>query len=225
MADDHCCQAMSCYGSKTIETPNLDAIAKQGMKFNHMTVTNSLCAPSRAVLLTGKYSHLNGLRSNRDSFDGSQQTFPKLLQQSGYETAIVGKWHLKTRPTGFDYYCLMPGHGRYFDCPMKESHEPWEEGSIREGYLTDVITDYSIDWLKKRTTDKPFCLMVHHKSPHGPHYPAERHQNFMANETLPEPPTLLDTYEGRAPEVIADLLQESRMAICRYPQYTDEVVR
>ena len=230
MADDHCLQAMGCYGSKTMKTPHLDRLAQQGMRFTHMTATNSLCAPSRAVLLTGKYSHINGLRSNGIEFDGSQQTFPKLLKEVGYETAIVGKWHLKTEPQGFDYYNVMPGQGRFIDCPLKEKGKPWTDGgkggTVHKGYLTDVISNISIDWLDNhRNRQKPFCLMVHHKAPHGPHDPAPRHRALFKDETIPEPPTLLDDYSGRAPETIQGKLQSSRMAICRYPQYREEIAR
>ncbi len=229
MADDHTRAAMSCYGGKTIRTPNLDRLAREGMLFEHMTVTNSLCAPSRAVLLTGKYSHKNGFRKNGDSFDGSQQTFPKLLQEAGYETAIVGKWHLKTEPTGFDHYLVMPAQGRYFNCPLKAKGEVWQDGAkggkVHEGYLTDVIGEQSIRWLQSRESDKPFCLMVHHKAPHGPHEPAPRHEGLFENDVIPEPQTLLDDYRGRAPEHIADTLGSSRMAICRYPQYEKEIAR
>ena len=114
MADDHAAHALSCYGSKINQTPNLDRIAAGGMRFNNAFVTNTLCGPSRAALLTGKYSHLNGFRDNAPNtvFDGSQQTFPKLLQQAGYQTAVVGKWHLNSEPTGFDYWSILPGPGR-----------------------------------------------------------------------------------------------------------------
>lgn len=229
MADDHTRAAMSCYGSKTIETPNLDRLAREGMLFNHMTVTNSLCAPSRAALLTGQYSHQNGFKTNHDRFDGSQQTFPKLLQQAGYETAIIGKWHLVTEPTGFDDYLVMPRQGRYFDCPLKAKGAPWKDGreggEVYEGYLTDVITEQAIRWLGERPSGRPFCLMVHHKAPHGPHEPAPRHADFLADETVPEPPTLLDDYAGRAPEHIEEAIGSSRMAICRYPQYKQDIAK
>ncbi len=227
MADDHTRAAASCYGSKTIQTPNIDRIAQQGMKFNHMMVTNALCAPSRAVLLTGKYNHCNGYLHNGQKFDGSQQTFPKLLRKAGYETAIVGKWHLQTEPTGFDHYLVMPGHGRYTNCPLKEKGKPWMDGyrggTPYEGYLTDIITDQSIAWLEERSSDKPFCLMVHHKAPHGPHEPAPRHKDLFADDVIPEPPTLLDDYQGRAPSTIEDTLIFSRMAICHYNKYKEAV--
>ena len=229
MADDHARAAMSCYGSRTTTTPNLDRLAEQGMIFGHMTATNSLCAPSRAVLLTGKYSHENGFRRNGDRFDGAQQTFPKLLQQAGYETAIIGKWHLATEPRGFDHYLVMPGQGHYFDCRLKAKGETWQDGrhggTVYEGYLTDVITEHAIGWLRERVSAKPFCLMVHHKAPHGPHDPAPRHKPLFEDETFPEPATLMDNYEGRAPEEIADVIGSSRMAICHYPEYKQDVAK
>jgi arylsulfatase A-like enzyme len=224
MADDHCQQAISSYGSNTIETPHIDRLAREGIRFTNMMVTNSLCAPSRAVLLTGKHSHLNGMKVNRDHFDGSQQTFPKLLQKAGYETCIIGKWHLKTQPEGFDYYSLLDGQGRYYDCPLKETGQPWDgKGQVYKGYLTDVITKKSIEWLETRSEKKPFCLMVHHKAPHGPHDPAPRHETLFEDKIIPEPATLLDKYNGRAPYLIEDKLSSSRMAICRYPQYREEI--
>ena len=224
MSDDHCKAAISSYGSEIIQTPSIDRLAKEGMIFHNMMVSNSLCAPSRAILLTGKHSHNNGMMINRDLFNGQQQTFPKLLQEVGYETGIIGKWHLKTRPEGFDFYSLMDGQGQYYDCPLKESDQEWDSpGKPHKGYLTDVITDKSIEWLEKRKKKKPFCLLVHHKAPHGPHDPAPRHADLFENQYISEPATLYDDYEGKAPEPIEDKLSSSRMAICRYPQYREEI--
>ena len=220
MADDHACNAISAYGSKLIQTPNLDRIATQGMKFNQAMVSNSICSPSRATLLTGKYSHKNGLLKLGDSFDGSQQTFPKLLQKSGYQTAIIGKWHLMTTPTGFDHFSVMQDQGRYTDCEFKEKATDDTTSMVpSKGYLTDVITDKSLAWVKQRSSDQPFCLLIHHKAPHSPHHPAPRHKNLFENETLPEPPTLLDNYEGRAPEAIADRVSWSRLLLCDRPSW------
>ncbi|MGD9128306.1 MAG: sulfatase, partial [Planctomycetia bacterium] len=227
MADDHCQAAISAYGSKVMQTPNLDRIANEGMRFDRAVVTNALCGPSRAVLITGKYNHMNGFCRNNALFDGKQQTFPKLLQKAGYETAIVGKWHLQTQPTGFDYYSVIPDQGRFYDCRMKETGAPWENGRrggvVQKGYLTDVITDKAIGWLKQRETDKPFMLMVHHKAPHNPHQPAPRHKNLFADKKFPEPPTLLDDYKGRVPELMADDLIFSRLLICHYREYKKEL--
>ena len=164
MTDDHASHALSCYGSRINKTPNLDRIAKEGMRFDNCFCTNSICAPSRAVILTGKYSHINGVIDNKAAFDGSQETFPKLLQRGGYETAIIGKWHLKSEPTGFDHYDILIGswgQGEYFD-PLFSGNGQEEETS---GYVTDIITDKCLDWFKKRSTDKPFCLLCHHKAP------------------------------------------------------------
>jgi arylsulfatase A-like enzyme len=224
MADDHGRQATSCYNPRSlIQTPNIDRIAKEGIRFTSAFANNSICSPSRAVLLTGKYNHLCGVRKLNESFDGQQQTFPKLLQKAGYQTAIVGKWHLQTEPTGFDYFNVLPGHGRYVDSPLKEIGQPWGEhgnqgGVVREGYLTDVITDVSLEWLaKKRQSGKPFCLMIHHKAPHAPHIPAERFKDLFKDVVFPEPPNLLDDYAGRAPEPVSEQLLWSRLV-----QYNDE---
>ncbi len=120
MADDHAAHAASCYGSEISRTPNIDRLAEEGIRFTHALGVNSLCAPARANLLTGKHTQANGVRNNFTRFDSSQQTFPKLLQGAGYETAVIGKWHLKSEPTGFDHYSIMSGHGRYFDCPLRQ---------------------------------------------------------------------------------------------------------
>ncbi len=193
MTDDHASHAMSCYGSKINKTPNLDRIAKNGMRFENCFCTNSICAPCRAVILTGKHSHINGLKDNRLKFDGSQQTFPKLLQKAGYQTAIIGKWHLKTDPTGFDYWNILPGQGRYYNPDMIEM------GRRKKytGYVTDIITDHALDWLKRRGTEKPFCLMYHHKAPHRSWEPGPKHLTMYDDVTMPEPDTLFDDYTGR----------------------------
>jgi len=193
MTDDHASHAMSCYGSKINKTPNLDRIAKEGMRFNNCFCTNSICAPSRAVILTGKYSHINGVTDNRLKFDGSQQTFPKLLQKAGYETAIIGKWHLKTDPTGFDYWNVLPGQGTYYNPQMIEMGQKKKY----TGYTTDIITDHCLKWLKERNTDKPFCLMYHHKAPHREWEPDPKHFAMYDDVTMPEPETLFDDYSNR----------------------------
>jgi len=193
MSDDHASHAMSCYGSHVNKTPNLDRIANEGMRFRNSFCTNSICAPCRAVILTGKYSHLNGLIDNNVKFDGSQQTFPKLLQKAGYETAMIGKWHLKTDPTGFDYWNILPGQGAYYNPAMIEM------GTQRKytGYVTDILTDHALDWLKGRAGDKPFCLMFHHKAPHRNWQPSPKHLDLYEDVQIPEPATLFDDYEGR----------------------------
>jgi len=163
------------------------------MLFRNCFCTNSICAPSRAVILTGKYSHLNGVIDNRKKFDGSQQTFPKLLQKVGYQTAMIGKWHLKTDPTGFDYWNILPGQGTYYNPAMKEMGQRKKY----TGYTTDIITNHCIKWLKERTSDKPFCLMYHHKAPHREWEPGPKHLTMYDDVTIPEPETLFDDYSDR----------------------------
>ena len=196
-SDDHTWQTISAYGhplSKVVPTPNIDRIGAEGIRFDRCLVTNSICAPSRAVILTGKYSHLNGQINNFNTFDGGQVTFPKLLQKSGYETAIVGKWHLKSVPTGFDYHEVMRGQGRYYNPTLYTDGEPTEY----EGYNTDVVVDRSLDWLKSRDSDKPFMLMSQFKATHGPFQPALRHLGELDDVTVPLPDNFFDDYTGRS---------------------------
>ncbi len=194
-ADDHAYQAIGAYGSRINQTPNLDRLAREGMRFDRCLVTNSICAPSRAVILTGKYSHVNGVLDNRIAFDGSQETFPKLLGQHGYQTAMIGKWHLKSDPTGFDYWMILPGQGSYYNPELLSA-----KGSVQiEGYVTDVITDLVLDWLKEgRDPDRPFLLMYQHKAPHRNWMPGPEHLSSFASEDIPEPETLFDDYSRRA---------------------------
>lgn len=194
MSDDHAAHAVGAFGSVINKTPNLDKLAAQGMKFENAFCTNALCGPSRATLLTGKYNHLNGFRSNSgEIFDGSQQTFPKLLQAAGYQTAIVGKWHLESDPTGFDYWCILPGQGIYFNPNFKEM------GQLQKtsGYVTDIITDKAMAWLDQRDKDKPFCLLYHHKAPHREWEPDEKHAKMYEDVDIPTPPTFDDDYATR----------------------------
>ena len=194
-ADDLAYQAISAYGSTINQTPHLDRLANEGVRFDRCYVTNSICGPSRACILTGKYSHLNGFRTNRDTFEGHQQTFPKLLQQAGYQTAIIGKWHLVSEPTGFDFWQILPGQGRYYSPQFITS-----QGRLTvPGYVTSVITDRAIQWLREeRDAKRPFMLMVQHKAPHREWSPAPAHVRDFAGETLPEPKTLFDDYKNRA---------------------------
>lgn len=195
MTDDHASHAIGCYGSKIIKTPNIDRIADQGMRFDNCFCTNSICAPSRAVILTGKHSHLNGVRDNRAVFDGSQQTFPKLMQEAGYQTAIVGKWHLKSDPTGFDYWHIHPRQGYYYNPDMIEMGK---EKRLM-GYATDLETDIAIDFIQnKRDKTKPFMVMLHHKAPHRSWQPAPRHMKIFDETTIPEAETLFDDYSTRS---------------------------
>ncbi len=196
--DDHAVQAMGAYGGRLAgldPTPNLDRLAREGMLFRNAFVTNSICAPSRAVILTGRHSHLNGIRTNRDSFDGSQTTFPKLLRRAGYQTALVGKWHLKSEPTGFDYWQVLPGQGNYYNPDFRTP-----QGETREtGYVTDLITDKALQWLREeRDPDKPFLLMYQHKAPHREWAPGPEQLTLYDDVEIPEPPTLFDDYSGRA---------------------------
>jgi len=194
MADDHAERAISCYGHSLIETPQIDRIAKEGMRFNSSFVTNSICAPSRAVLLTGKYSHINGLRDNRDTFDGSQVTFPKLLQQAGYYTAVVGKWHLKSEPTGFDTWNILQGQGAYYNPVLIENGKEVQH----TGYVTEIITDLVIECLKNREKDKPFCVLYHHKAPHRNWMPDLKHLTLFKDKEIPLPKTFYDDYNTRS---------------------------
>lgn len=196
MSDDHGYQAISAYGSNRNQTPNIDRIAKEGMRFDRAFVTNSICGPSRAVILTGKYSHLNGFIDNSANafFNGRQQTAPKLLQAAGYQTAVIGKWHLNSDPTGFDYWHILIGQGPYYNPRMKTAAGIVEH----EGYTTDIITDLALEWLDKgRDKTKPFFLMYQHKAPHRNWQPAPRHLDKYKGVTIPEPETLFDDYSGR----------------------------
>ncbi|HMA62163.1 MAG TPA: sulfatase, partial [bacterium] len=193
MSDDHGEQAISCYNDELLQTPNIDRIAREGVRFNNSFVTNSICAPSRAVLLTGKYSHLNGLRDNLDTFDNSQTTFPKLLRQNGYQTAMIGKWHLKSEPTGFDFWKILKGQGQYYNPTFHQ-----KQGSKQyTGYTTDIITDQAIDFLQTRDNEKPFCMLVHHKAPHRNFMPPIKYLDKFEDKKFPIPDTFFDDYSTR----------------------------
>ncbi|MCA9041933.1 MAG: sulfatase, partial [Planctomycetaceae bacterium] len=193
-SDDHAAQAISCYGSKINKTPNIDRIAAGGTVFENCFCTNSICGPSRAVILTGKHSHLNGFKHNGDRFDGSQLTFPKLLRKAGYQTAIFGKWHLKTEPTGFDQYEVLIGQGPYYNPQMIRNGQKVKH----EGYTTDIITDLTLDFIKeKRDANKPFMVMYQHKAPHRNWQPGPDYLHMYDEVTIPEPPTLFDDYATR----------------------------
>jgi arylsulfatase A-like enzyme len=207
MADDHAQRGVSCYGSDLIQTPNIDRIAREGVRCTQSFVTNAICAPSRAVLLTGKYSHQNGLRDNRDVFDGSQVTFPKLLQRAGYQTALVGKWHLKSSPQGFDYWNILPGQGEYYNPRFIEMGDTSEH----IGYVTDLTTEFAMKWIRQRDPAKPFCLLFHHKAPHRNWMPDTAHLSMFSGVDLPLPATLFDTYESRSAAA-----REQEMEIARH---------
>lgn len=212
MTDDHGFQAIGCYGSRINRTPNIDRIGREGVRFTQSFCTNSICAPSRAVLLTGKYSHINGVIDNRGEFDGSQQTFPKLLRNAGYETAFFGKWHLKSTPTGFDYWDILPGQGHYYN---PEFITMGERGK-RTGYVTDIITDDCLDWLKHRQSSRPFCVLLHHKAPHRNWMPGPKHLSLYEDEEIPIPDTFFDDYGSRCD---AARQQEMRIADHTYMAY------
>jgi arylsulfatase A-like enzyme len=225
--DDHATQAISAYGGPLAElapTPNIDRIATEGMLFRKCYVTNSICGPSRAVVLTGKYSHLNGFRNNGDTFDGSQQTAPKLLQKAGYQTAIVGKWHLKSIPTGFDHFEVLKGQGQYYNPMLLTNGKPVKH----TGYTTDIITDQTLKWLEQRDPDKPFFLMSQHKAPHGRWEPALRHLEWLEGVDVPEPSTLFDDYSGRSKAApghemgIADDMGKARLMFEYSSSFTPE---
>ncbi len=194
MSDDHAYQAISAYSNELIQTPNIDRLAKEGAIFTRATVTNSICAPSRAVLLTGKHSFLNGKVDNVMPFDWNQPNFPKLMQANGYQTAMIGKIHLDGIPQGFDFSMVLPGQGNYYNPDFLI-----EGKKVRkEGYVSDIITETTLDWLKnKRDPEKPFCVLYHHKAPHREWEPAERHFREFTKKTFREPATLFDDYEGR----------------------------
>ncbi len=195
MSDDHAYQAISAYDQRLLSTPNIDRIAKSGILFTNASVTNSICAPSRATILTGKHSHLNGKVDNHFPFDTTNITFPQILQANGYQTAMFGKLHFGNKPKGFDQFKILPDQGNYYNPDFITK----SEGNIKvNGYVTDIITDMTLDWLKKeRSTEKPFMLMYLHKAPHRSWLMAERHLDEMTRKTYPEPKTLFDDYAGR----------------------------
>ena len=186
LCDDMGYGDLACYGQKYIQTPNLDRIAAEGVKFTNSFVANSLSGPSRACMLTGKHSHANGFYDNTTCvFDGSQQTMPKLLQQAGYQTAIIGKWHLESLPTGFDYWEVLPGQGDYYNPSFIEMNN---DTVTEKGYLTNLITDKSINWLEnQRDKNKPFCLFIHHKACHRDWLPELKYLSLYEDKTFTMP--------------------------------------
>lgn len=197
MTDDHATQAISAYGhpiSQLAPTPNIDRIAQNGIKFNNNFCTNSICGPSRAVILTGKHSHQNGFRMNGDVFDGSQATLPKYLKEVGYQTALVGKWHLHGLPEGFDHWNILVDQGNYYNPDFIQGNDTTRV----EGYATDIITDMGLDWLKENgNSEKPFMLMIQHKAPHRNWMPALRHLNLYDSVEFPLPDTYFSDHENQ----------------------------
>ncbi|TLP79253.1 sulfatase [Maribacter sp. ACAM166] len=214
MSDDHAYQAISAYDNSLIETPNIDRIAKMGMLFTNASVTNSICAPSRAVILTGKHSHINGKVDNHFPFDTTNVTFPQILQKAGYQTAMFGKLHFGNNPKGFDQFKILPGQGDYYNPDFITKNE----GEINvKGYVTDIITDMTLNWLKtERKQEDPFLLMYLHKAPHRAWLMAERHMKEFTNRTFPEPSTLFDNYEGRPAAA------EAEMSILKHLSWTSD---
>lgn len=196
MTDDHTAQMMSCYDSRYAKTPNLDRIAADGVRFTNSFVANSLSGPSRACMLTGKHSCANKFYDNSTCvFDSAQQTFPELLRQAGYETAVIGKWHLESLPTGFDHWEVVPGQGNYYNPDFITMNN---DTIRKKGYLTNLITDMSIDWMEnQRDKNKPFCLLIHHKAIHRNWLPEIKNLPLYEDQTFPLPETFYDDYEGR----------------------------
>lgn len=194
MSDDHAYQAISAYDNRLLQTPNIDRIANEGMRFTNASVTNSICAPSRAVILTGKHSHINGKIDNLSPFDTTNVTFPQLLQKAGYQTAMFGKLHFGNDPKGFDEFKILPGQGDYYNPVFNTQHGD----TTITGYVTDIITDLTLDWFeKRRDTAKPFLLMYLHKAPHRSWLPAKRHYRDFTKKSFPLPETLFDDYGTR----------------------------
>ena len=198
MSDDHASHAISSYGSRINQTPNLDRIADGGMILQNCFCVNSICTPSRANILTGKHSHLNGVKTLSDPLDGRKPNVAKMLQADGYQTAMVGKWHLghggNADPTGFDYWNVLPGQGLYHDPVMLDP----DGEKTHKGYTTDIITDFSLEWLQNRDKERPFFLMCHHKAPHRPWDSDEKHAHMYEDEDVPMPDNFFDDYANRS---------------------------
>lgn len=205
--DDHAAHAISAYGSLVNHTSNIDRIANEGVRFDNCFCTNSLCAPSRAVIQTGKHSFINGVMTNREAFDADQQTFPKLLQQAGYQTAMIGKWHLKAEPTGFDFWNVLIGQGPYYNPPMRTP-----EGQVKHtGYTTDIITDIALNWMQnQRDPNKPFMAMIQHKAPHRNWQPGPKYLHKYDDDHIYQPDNLFDDYKNRASAAKAQEMEVAR---------------
>ena len=220
-SDDHAPHAIGAYNGwlKSVNpTPNIDRLARGGMLFEKSFCSNSICGPSRAVIMTGKHSHKNGFMNNGNSFDWKQQIFPKLLQKAGYQTAIYGKSHLKGQPQGFDDWAVLPGQGLYYNPDMI-----FPDGRKRiDGYCTDVVTDLAVEWLtKKRKDGQPFMMMVQHKAPHRNWMPALRHLHLYDDIEIPEPATLFDKWEDNAPPARHQELEIDRHMDLNYDLFVD----
>jgi arylsulfatase A-like enzyme len=214
MSDDHAYQAISAYSDRLIQTPNIDRLAAEGMLFTNACVTNSICAPSRAVILTGKHSHLNGKIDNRQPFDTTQTTFPQLFQRGGYRTAMFGKLHFGNNPKGVDDFMILPGQGNYIN---PRFITPRGDTTI-EGHATNIITDLTLDWLREQeNSEEPYMMMYLHKAPHRPWWPSpEKFAEFYERE-FPEPETLFDDYAGRGTAA-----KTAEMNLLEHMQYTHD---
>jgi arylsulfatase A-like enzyme len=212
MSDDHAYQAISAYGYGLNSTPNIDRLAERGMLFTRAFVTNSICGPSRAVMLTGKHSHMNGFTDNHSRFDSSQQAIPELLRQAGYQTAVVGKWHLVSQPRGFDYWNILPGQGDYYNPRFIENGVPL----AMKGYVTNITADIAMQWLDKRDRDRPFFLICNQKAPHRNWMPEAKYYNLFDSTDFPVPENFFDEYatRGRAARE-----QEMEVANDMHPYY------
>ncbi len=226
MSDDHDANAISAYNQTYIKTPNIDRIAKEGIQFNRSFVGNSLCGPARATLLTGLHSHKNGFIDNNSRFDGTQMTMPKLMQQAGYQTAVIGKWHLVSYPTGFDYWKVIPGQGVYYEPQIIGMKG---DTSVYHGYTTDIITNEAIQWMQnKRDTSKPFMMLLHHKAPHRNFLPPLKYIEQFHTQTFPEPASLYTDTAGRGSawrlqtmSILPDMLLSSDLKVD--PQYLMDI--
>lgn len=226
LSDDHAYQAISAYGypiGKLAPTPNIDRLAEEGMLFDRMFVANSLCGPSRASIITGKFSHKNGFKRNGDRFDPNQPTFPKMLQAAGYQTAVFGKWHLKSLPQGFDNWCVLPGQGHYYNPDFIK--QPGDTFRM-QGYVTDLITNMALDWLKnKRDPNKPFLLMYQHKAPHREWLPAGKYLDLYHHVKFPLPATLFDDHKGMGTAAReAEMLISQNMGLSNDNKIDPEIV-
>jgi len=207
LSDDHASQSIGCYGGKLMKTPNLDRIASAGMRFDRCFCTESICAPSRAAILTGKYGHITGAMGWQP-YDQKHRTFPEYLHDAGYQTAFVGKYHLGVNPPGLDYFDILPGQGRYHD-PVFVSAQGRH---VESGHVSDVVASLALAWLERRDASRPFAICINDKATHMPWQPAKRFESLFANKTLPEPATLHDDRAGRASVAALSWLRVEEMA-------------